>query len=169
MSYTFDKLMQLQGHENPGKPMERGVGKQSSKLEESKKAILQALQCGANTKALALSLQAIGDGDAAFMDKVSEYMQPSAPGEEWKMAYRAYARFDGELDRIIAQDNLSPDQTSDRLYDLSRELSKECADIYNIGGGAAKYLAFAVSDAIGTRETAFLKAKEGQIRLHSGL
>ena len=145
MTGTLDRLMQIQS-----KAAEPDTNRQESTrtygemmLAEQKEGIIKALAAGSTTGALTLALQAVGAGDAAFLEKAAKYMKPAAPGEAWRMAYRTFERHAEQIARAAAQSD-----PVEAALPVFQSAARECAAIYNVGGIAAQELAMAVYSCI---------------------
>lgn len=152
MAGTLDRLMQIQARaaapaqeapktdKNQHKPTRNDTAQAST---EQKESILQALSAGSTTGALALSLQAIGAGDPAFLERATQLMQPAAPGEAWRMAFRTFEKRSQEIERAAAQAD-----PAEAALPVFQAAAQECAAIYNTGSIIAQEIAMAVYEAL---------------------
>lgn len=109
--------------------------------------IIAALQKGATSYALTLSLQALADltHDPGFASEAVPLAKPSATGEEWKRAYKTYARYAPQLIDVGRRND------NDAACDLFAGASHEVSEIYsatNPGDPMAEQLALAVYEAL---------------------
>lgn len=109
--------------------------------------ILDALQKGATSRALVLSLQAISTlaADPAFAAAALPLTRPTSTGEEWKRAYKTYSRYAARLaDAGHRQDN-------DAACELLSAAAQEVSEIYSAsspGDPIAEQLALCVYEAL---------------------
>lgn len=113
----------------------------------SLREILQALEAGASTQALTLSLQLLGKENPSFLSRAMKLLRPATPDEAWRMAYRTYTR---HRKRILAAASLPPEDA----IPLFQAAAQDCSAIYNIGGSMARKLALAVCEALEEEYTA---------------
>lgn len=109
--------------------------------------ILAALEKGASSYALTLALQALADlaADPGFATEAVPLAKPTKTGEEWKRAYKTYARYAPQIiDAGRRNDN-------DAACDLFGGAAQEVGEIYssvNPGDPMAETLAVAVYEAL---------------------
>lgn len=109
--------------------------------------IIAALQKGAASYALTLSLQALADltHDPGFAAEAVPLAKPTKTGEEWKRAYKTYARYAPQLNDAGRRND------NDAACDLFTGASQEVSEIYsatNPGDPMAEQLALAVYEAL---------------------
>ena len=109
--------------------------------------ILAALEKGASSYALTLALQALADlaADPGFATEAVPLAKPTKTGEEWRRAYKTYARYAPQIiDAGRRNDN-------DAACDLFGGAAQEVGEIYssvNPGDPMAETLAVAVYEAL---------------------
>lgn len=109
--------------------------------------IIAALQKGATSYALTLSLQALADltHDPGFASEAVPLAKQAKTGEEWRRAYKTYTRYAPLLTDAGRRDD------NDAACDLSDAALKEVSEIYSIinpGDPMAEQLALAVYEAL---------------------
>lgn len=109
--------------------------------------ILAALEKGASSYALTLCLQAIADltGDQSFAAEAVPLAKPTKTGEEWKRAYKTYARYAPQIIDAGHRNDL------DAACDLFERAAQEVSEIYsgiNAGDPMAEQLSLAVYEAL---------------------
>lgn len=109
--------------------------------------IIAALQKGAASYALTLSLQALADlaHDPGFAAEAVPLAKPTKTGEEWKRAYKTYARYAQPI-REAGQK-----QDVDAACDLFTAASQEVSEIFSgilSGDPMCEQLSLAVYEAL---------------------
>lgn len=130
-------------------PPSAAVSKQTGPVDWKRGEILAALECGATSKALLLSLQAITDltGDQAFGEEATALTKPATASEAWKRAYKTYSRFEKKIREAGRK------QDFEEACSLFEEASHEVVEIFlTVGSGddpMADELGSAVYNALG--------------------
>lgn len=109
--------------------------------------IIAALEKGASSYALTLCLQAIAvlAGDPSFAAEAVPLAKPAQTGEEWKRAYKTYARYAPQIIDAGRRNDL------DAACDLFGRAAQEVSEIYsgiNAGDPMAEQLSLAVYEAL---------------------
>lgn len=89
--------------------------------------IIAALEQGASSKALLLSLQAIVSltGDRAFGAEAQRLASPAQPAEAWKRAWKTWSRYEDQIRAAGRNDDLD---TAHQLFDTA---GREVCEIFS--------------------------------------
>lgn len=109
--------------------------------------IIAALEKGATSYALTLSLQALSllANDPSFDAEAGRLVKPAQTGEEWKRAFKTYSRYAEQIAEAGRK------QDADAACELFSRAAQEVGDIYSSiapGDPMAEQLALAVYEAL---------------------
>lgn len=109
--------------------------------------IITALQKGATSYALALSLQALADliHDPGFAAEAVPLAKPTKTGEEWKRAYKTYERY---APKLIDAGQRNDNDAACNLFACAFQEVSEIYCVINPGDPMTEQLALAVYEAL---------------------
>lgn len=109
--------------------------------------IIAALQKGATSHAITLSLQALADltHDPIFAAEAVPLAKPTKTGEEWKRAYKTYARY---APKLIDAGQRNDNDAACNLFSCASQEVGEIYSVINPGDPMTEQLALAVYEAL---------------------